>query len=241
LYSFLLPDKFYLIDYIGGKIYLNFKEGVMTREVLLGLYENQKINLFKRILKPNMTIIDVGAHRGYFSFISAKLIHDKGKIYAIEPDPENYSWLKKGLSVNNYKIIEPIQLAFSNKSGFLKLFKGDKSGHHSLTEDMGYGSTSIKVQRLDDFINENNIEKVDLIKIDVEGADIEVIEGAEKILNQENLKIIMDIHHIDREKLFNIFIKNNYSIYKYNLYRTLKIDKYEFINGEINEIFIEKN
>lgn len=240
LYSFLLTDKNYLVNCPGGKIYLNLREGIMMRECFLGIYETPKMNLFKRILKPNMTVINVGAHRGYFSFLSAKLMEDKGKIYSIEPDPANISWLKKGLRTNRYNSIKPFQLAFSNKNGFLKLFKGDKSGHHSLTEDMGYGSIVVKVQKLDDFIKENNIKKVDLIKIDVEGADIEVIEGAEELLQQENLKIVMDIHDIDREKLFDIFRKNNYSIYKYNFNKTIKIDKNEFINGKIREIYVEK-
>ena len=240
LYSFLMPDKFYLINYSGGKIYLNFREGVMTREVLLGMYETSKINLFKRILKPDMTIIDIGAHRGFFSFLSAKLMEDKGKIYSIEPDSVNLSRLKKGLRANKYNSIKIIQLAISNKNGFLKLYKGDKSGHHSLTEDMGYGSTVVKVQKLDDFIKENKIKKVDLIKVDVEGADVEVIEGAQELLKQENLKIIMDIHNIDRRKLFNIFSKNNCSISKYNSFKTTKIDEKEFINSKINEILIEK-
>lgn len=240
LYSFLLPDKIYLVSYPGGKIYLNLREGIMTREILLGIYETPKMNLFKRTLKPNMTVIDVGAHRGYFSFLAAKIIEDKGNIYSIEPALTNFSWLKKGVKINKYNSIKLFQLAISNKNGFLKLFEGDKSGHHSLTGDMGHGSTVVKVQKLDDFVEENNIKKVDLIKIDVEGADIEVIEGAKKLLQQENLKIVMDIHNIDREKLFNIFRENNYSIYKYNLTKITKIEEKEFVNNKIYEIYVEK-
>ena len=122
-YNSWIPDKYYLINYQGGKIYLNLRESHMMKERFLGFYELEKINLFKQLVKPNMTIIDIGANKGYFTFLSIKLMKGTGMVYSIEPDPENCSWIKKSIKANNSKNVRPSQLAIYNENGFTNFIK----------------------------------------------------------------------------------------------------------------------
>lgn len=236
----LIPDKYYLIKYHGGKIFLNLRESQMMRARALGIYEYKKMKLFKKLVKPNMTILDIGVNKGYFSLLSAKLMKDKGNILSFEPDPDNCKWIKKSIAANNYKSIRLFQIALFNKNGKKTFFKGAKSGHHSLIKNSGLGSTTIQTQKLDDFIDEENITKINLIKIDVEGADIEVLEGAQKLLKNQSPKLIIDIHKIDRKKFFNLLENLSYNIFDYNNDGFQKITEKEFLYEEINEIYAEK-
>ena len=238
----LFSDKETLATYIGGKIYLDFKSSPIEMMKFLGLYERKKTKIFKKKIKPNMTVIDVGAHKGYFSFFTARLMKGTGKIYAIEPEPRNCFWIKKGILANGYKNINIHRIALSNLNGKTLLYKGKKSGHHSIKRNMGLGSTVIETKKLDDLLNENNIQKLDFLKIDVEGAEVEVLEGAQHTLNQADLKITIDLHkRIDREKLYNILHSNNFRIYKFHKKKARIIDKEEFLSQNINEIYAEKS
>jgi FkbM family methyltransferase len=187
-----------------------------------------------------MTIIDVGVNKGYFSLISAKLMDNTGKVYAIEPDSTNCSWIKKSIKKNNYKNIELFQIALSNKNEEICLYKGFKSGDHSIKKDRGLGFQMVKAQRLDDFVKKHNIKRVDLIKIDVEGAEVEVIQGGEKLLEQKNLNLIIDIHDINKKKLYHLLNKQDFELYKFKHGKTERIYEDDFLKSNINEIYAKK-
>jgi len=150
----LIPDKHYLVRCPGGKIYLNLREAKSERAKFLGYYENQKTNLFKKIVKQGMTVLDIGANKGYYSLLSAKIMDDTGKILSFEPHPGNCYWIKKSISINGYKSIKLYQIALFNKNGEMRLYEGVKSGHHSLVRNKDIGSINIPTKKLDDIIAE---------------------------------------------------------------------------------------
>jgi len=236
----LIPDKHYLVRCPGGKIYLNLRENKSEREKFIGYYEYQKTNLFKKMVKPGMTILDIGTNKGYFSLLSAKKMDDDGQVLSFEPHPKNCYWIKKSISVNGYKSIKLFQVALSNKNGEMRLFVGAKSGHHSLVRNQELGSIAISTRKLDDILAEQKISKVDLIKIDVEGAEIQVLEGANKLLAQQSPKLLIDIHDIDRKKLFRILEKFGFKIFDYSTNKFVELDEKEFISKRVNEIFAKK-
>jgi len=236
----LIPDKHYLVRCPGGKIYLNLREAISERAKFIGYYEYQKTNLFKKIVKPGMTILDIGTNKGYYSLLSAKIMDDKGEILSFEPHPENCYWIKKSISVNGYKSIKLFQIALFNKNGEMRLFEGAKSGHHSLVRNKDLGSITIQTKKLDAILAEEKIIKVDLIKIDVEGAEIQVLDGANKLLAKQSPKLLIDIHDIDRKKLFRTLEKFGYIIFDYHSDKLVKIDEKEFISKKIDEIFAKK-
>jgi len=215
---FLFREGYQQVNYAGGNIYLDLKESEMMRQRALGGYEPRKTELFKKIVKPGMTIIDIGSNKGYYSLLSAKLSEDRGTVLAFEPDPDNRYWLKKSIEANGYKSIEIFPVALSDSNGDAVFYKGKRSGWGSMVRSVNNTGQEIKVKtrKLDDLLKERKINKVDIIKIDVEGADLLVLKGAENTL-KGNLKLIMDIDvkNSDEKRELFVFLKSlGLSIYE---------------------------
>lgn len=145
--------------------------------------------LIQRFLNPGDVFIDIGANIGLHTLAAARAMQGDGKIIAIEPFEPTKHLLEKSVWMNGFSDITEIhQAAVSNKSGHQKLFLGATSGHHSLFPlDIPSGLSKKPVEvpliRLDEVINQTN-QKVNLIKIDVEGAELEVLNSATSIIKQ---------------------------------------------------------
>jgi FkbM family methyltransferase len=232
-FSFLIPNKYFLIKYAGGKIYLNLKESNMMINRALNVHGYWEVQLFKKIIKPNMTILDIGANKGYFSLLFAKLMNDTGRVVAIEPVNENCYWINKSIKSNKYKCISVEQVALSNKEGKAEFFLGKKSGWGSLFYNSEGASLNkkpitIKTRKLDNILNEKGIDKTDIIKIDIEGAELLALKGAESILkNNKDIKLILNIdvrEERERNQLFNLLDSLGFKIYRIGK-KLKKIDK----------------
>ena len=233
LYVFI-PNKYFLINSPWGKIYLNLRESKQMRQRALGTYEYMEVDWWKKIIKPGMVGCDIGVNKGYYSLFFAKLVGYRGRVLSFEPDAENCVWIRKTLSANFYKNIKLYQIALYNKTGESNFFKGHFSGHHSLIIDFGLGMSKVKTRKLDDVLKEENINKIDFMKIDVEGAEVEVLEGAQSLLKQQKPKLMIDIHNIDKKKFFNLLKNHGYKIYQCS--HNFRFDK-ELVNE--NEFLLE--
>ena len=150
-----------------------------------------------------MVVVDIGAYFGYYSLIAAQLVDKNGIVYTFEPEPNNYELLCKNIEANGYTNIIPIQKAVSNKHGKAK-FWVDKFNlaSASICEDNAlpcpFYNVSKKVfvevetMTLDEFFGNIKKNKVDLIKMDVGGAEGLIVEGANEILKNNNLKMFME-------------------------------------------------
>lgn len=161
-------------------------------------YEPETTRLFQTLIKPGMTFIDVGAHVGYYSLLAARQVGEEGQVYSFEPEPVNFSLLVKNVELNEYRNISTISQAVSNNKGFSTLFvsaldSGRNSVfHHGLPEN---GSVRVATTTLDAFLEEKGWPKVDLIKIDVEGAELDVLAGMTELLGKYgDLKLIMEFN-----------------------------------------------
>jgi FkbM family methyltransferase len=146
-----------------------------------------------------MTIFDIGANIGYFSLISGRQVGEKGKVFAFEPAPKNFSLIRMNIEVNGFSNIIPVAKAVSNCSGKQKLFLASDPGEHSLSDYVGTEFIEVDVTSVDEFVRSQNLS-VDLIKMDVEGSEMRVLEGmAETIAKNPYLKIITEFspHHLE--------------------------------------------
>ena len=205
-------------------------------EMLLNLYEKDTTALFKKIIKPGMIIVDIGAHIGYYSRIFSKLAKEKkgGAVYAFEPDQDNYKLLK--FNTKNSKNIRIFNEALSDKAGSISFYKSNNTGCHSLvTQNSVKEVATVPTQTLDNFIQENRIAKIDLIKIDVEGGEPVVFDGCKNIFKQSSLIIVMEFTPDNFQKLgLSPFSFLN------NLQKSCGFSLYEIVsNGKIKNIKIE--
>jgi FkbM family methyltransferase len=153
-------------------------DGIGQHVLFHQTYEEQVTNIFKKLLKRGMSVIDVGAHIGYYSLLSARLVGEEGKVFSFEPELNNYNDLLNNISLNNFMNIQAVKSGVGDKNEFSNLFISKTwSGKHSLTRISSDIKDSVRVPviTLDSYINS---QKIDLIKTDTEGNDLKVLLGA---------------------------------------------------------------
>ena len=157
----------------------------------LGSYEMNKRLAFEKMIQPGFVVYDIGANVGYFTLLAAVLTGEKGQVYAFEPLPRNIEFLKKHISLNNLSNVEVIQAAVSDHSGeaLFEFGASTAMGHLSPTGDL-----RIKMVSLDRMIANGNLFAPDVIKIDVEGAEYEVLRGAENLIETSHPILFLDTH-----------------------------------------------
>ena len=160
----------------------------------LGSYEFNKRLAFEGEIKPGSVVYDIGANVGYFSLLAAVLAGEKGRVYAFEPLPRNVYFLKKHVALNRMDQIEVFEAAVSDQSGeaFFGLGASTAMGHLSAS-----GEISVQRVRLDELVRTGELLPPDYLKVDVEGAEFEVLQGAREILAQHRPVIFLDTHQRD--------------------------------------------
>mgnify|MGYP001060765249 CR=1 FL=1 len=155
-------------------------------------YETEFI---KKWFSPRIgeTVIDIGAHIGKYTISSSKAVGGQGVVIAIEAHPENYRILERNIRLNGLKNVKAFNLAAWNEECELRIFAGDTSGHHNVTTNMRMGQISVKAKAVDDIVNELSLDRVDWVKIDVEGAECEVLRGLKQTISKYRPKIVFEV------------------------------------------------
>ncbi|MFH1656592.1 MAG: FkbM family methyltransferase [Candidatus Nealsonbacteria bacterium] len=269
LYRIFWPYK-NIIEIQGSKMKINPNdESFSMRETFEGyatnlIHEKTTTNLFKKIVKKGNVVVDLGANIGYFTLLAAKLVGPSGKVYAFEPEPKNFNYLKDNIKINNYNHVFLNQKAVSDKQGITKLFICSyDTGHHTINQNKGievYSSgreiqeKSIEIETiiLDDFLRDKT-NKVDILKIDVEGAELLAVKGMKGILEKNrNIKILLEffpllikemgsspkelMRILVREHGFNVFVVGQDYAMNVNPSRELlKVNSFKEITGFLKE------
>lgn len=199
IWSKFLPSFYYPYKFSGGRIYLDVTESPMMLARVLGQYEQAKHKAIEMFLSHGKTFIDVGANKGDFSLLAAHIVGPEGRILSFEPAPDNCEWIRRSIVKNSYGNIDLYEIALSNENGEAELHLGEKSGWHSLIPGQPHRKKEIipvKTRRLDDFIEEIQFFRpIDIIKIDVEGAEMHVLRGARNVLaKNQRIIVLLDIH-----------------------------------------------
>ena len=163
-------------------------------------HENEIMEHFNP--KSGDIVVDVGAHIGLYSLIAAKRVGPGGKVIAIEPDPENFKILRKNILLNRSKNIEALECAAYSAREKLKLFLPEleqgRTIFNTVMQDRGKTSINfleVEANTLDNILESKNITEVNWIKIDVEGAELEVLKGAVNTLSSnKDTTFVIEIH-----------------------------------------------
>jgi FkbM family methyltransferase len=222
-------------------MFLNLRESPMMRARALNIYEYEKVQWFHSFLEPGMTVLDIGANKGYFSLLSARLMNDEGTVHSFEPEVENCKWLRESIEANGYTCISVFEVAaFSDHTKRL-LHYGHKSGHHSIVTDKGLGECNVFTRTLDSLIPDQQYNRVDIIKIDVEGAEQEVLEGAREMIAQFSPILFIDIHeNVERDTFFDLVDQLGYRLYTFTASAKEELSKDSFITNAPQEVYAER-
>lgn len=196
-------------DYIGHQIYFGFKDD--SNEKLMSL------------VSPEYTILDIGTNIGSTLLQFANLTKEKGMVFGFEPDQINYKECVKNIGLNNLKNIAVENIGLGNEKGSFNLVvdtETNRGGNRiSFNNEPQKTSTIINVERLDDWIINKNITRVDIIKIDVEGFEMNVLKGALETLNKFKPQLFIELDDNNLKQVGSnakeliTFIENmNYSI-----------------------------
>ena len=155
-------------------------------------YEEQETELFKKIVRGGMVVVDIGANIGYYTLIAASIVGEHGKVFAFEPEPKNHALLVKNIEANGYENIIAVPKAVSDKGGSTRLFlspDGNTGWHRIYDSEDGWNSIEIETVTLDEFF-QGKEESIDVIKMDVEGSEMAVLQGMTRILERNDKLII---------------------------------------------------
>ena len=183
-----LKKDFVLID--GCKLKLD--ETDRNAFTIYGETDRIERELIKKKVKEGDIVIDVGANIGVHTIIMAKYVGNKGQVFAFEPSPTNLELLKKTMKLNNFKNVQIIDKAVSDKSGKGLFYFTNGIAGHSLT-DLGYnkGTIETEITSLDHFFNGKK-KKIDFVKIDAERYDFKVLKGMTEILKNNKNKLLLE-------------------------------------------------
>lgn len=161
--------------------------------------------------------IDIGAHIGKYTIMMGRKLKSKGKVVAIEPDPSHFEMLKKNIQLNSLKNIFAVNTICSDKNGNV-LFSPVNTSHPKYNYIVKDHEKKILVvsRKLDTLIDDLKINRVDFIKIDVDGSELLVLKGAKKILKKYHPLIIIEVS-VDFQDIENLLKPYNYKIEKTDL------------------------
>lgn len=224
LYKKFKPSGVCLFENVQGyKMWINSDDtGIAPYIMMRGIFGEYETNIIKKIVKPGMTAVDIGANFGYFSLLLSGLVGESGKVFAFEPDSSAFKLLSRNIKENGIKNVFLVNKALSNKVGSAKLYLDkDNQGEMSLSlnnVDKPRGYISVETITLDSYFVYLN-ERVDFIKMDVQGAEGMVIDGAKEILSKHKPKILFEFWPwglnslgFNPEKLLTDLINNGYKI-----------------------------
>lgn len=177
-------------------------------------YEPVLLKWVKEHVMSGDIVVDVGANIGYYTMMLAKAVGPKGKVFAFEPEPNNFELIKKNIDANGFTNIIPINSAVGKENGMLKLYISKPEWNGSNGMHRIYPSVfcedspiDISVLSLDTFFNNKKIwidendtlmlsdglvNDISFVKIDAEGAELDVLKGMTNILNNKRLSMLVE-------------------------------------------------
>jgi len=165
----------------GYRTTLDLSEHIQ-RMVYLGTYERWETRAVRRYLRSGMTLVDVGANMGYFTLLGARIVGPTGRIIAVEPSPSAADRLASVIEVNQIPNVTLERCGLGREAGEMMLYDPHPSNHTpTMLGDPGTPGRIVPIRTLDELADAHRVNRIDLLKIDVEGFEPEVFAGAVRL------------------------------------------------------------
>lgn len=183
-----------LREILGSKMYLLKDDMGLSKDLIENrIREKASTEYIQGILKPNWIVIDIGANLGYYALLEASKVK---KVYAIEPVKRSFNTLNKSIKLNKYKNIKTYNLAIGSQNGIQDIVISKKINWSTMLDpdiiidkyeqsfsEFYKETKKVETLTLDNFVKINKIGRIDFIRMDVEGYEVEVIKGADYVFS----------------------------------------------------------
>ena len=182
-----------------------WRAGVLAHGCWLGSYEREKQEHLARLVRPGDVVYDVGANAGYYTLLASRLAGPAGRVVAFEPVPLNLARLRAHLRLNHVANATVVEAAVSDVEGDARFTTTDctETGHIAAADPDPHavGELEVRLVSIDARVAAGEIPPPDVMKIDVEGAELGVLRGAERVLRAHRPRLLVELHtpEMDRE------------------------------------------
>jgi len=187
--------------YLGLKFNHHLSGDMSQCTYVGGRYEPNEMYAMASLLRDGMCVVDVGANAGVFTLVAARLVGAGGSVYAFEPSARDRARLLANVEANRLANVKVQASALGRAPGkaVLHVSSAEHPGHNTIggfaySEDTGGGSLEVDVTSLDDFVRAHDLHRLDLLKIDVEGSETMVLQGAQESLRRFRPVIITEAY-----------------------------------------------
>ena len=198
--AFAEPEFAWFRNKYGSELHLSHSYHIDRNILIFGCYDAELHRALEQIVKPGNVCFDIGANMGEMTLHMAQLAGPSGAVHAFEPIPRIHDRLEKNIRRNGLKNVHLHRFALSNTNGTCRIASAlstqDNQGLASIvnTDDKALTQREeIAVRTLDDFVRENSIARIDVMKIDIQGAEMFLLEGGKKVFGEMAPDLFIEI------------------------------------------------
>ena len=219
----VLRQRYVIKRFPNFRMYLDLEDNGISRTLAIaGSREEDQIAILKRELRNGMTVVDIGSNVGYYPLLASTLVGGTGKIYSAEPSPQNFELLSKNIELNSLSdMIHALPIGISNSTGKAIFYLHQQANLHTLNpkkyhdfkESVHFDELQIDVVAIADFMRDK--EPIDLIRMDIEGHEVEVLESLSMAVSEDGASPIVlfenhfpkydEAQHSMRTQLIHLF------------------------------------
>jgi FkbM family methyltransferase len=211
----------------GILIHVDLDDWIQKQIFFFGSYllEKSETVFWCDLVKKGDVVLDIGANIGYYSLLASGRIGPEGKVYAFEPVPSTFDMLKRNITINQMENIIPVNVAVSDFFGTIAIYpaSSQNSGMSSIIPHSDQCDEVIEVNtlRIDQYVLDQGVKRVDVVKIDVEGAEMMVLKGMHQVLELYAPVVCIELINSrleeagsSVEEVYNFFADLRYSPYE---------------------------
>lgn len=188
----------------GYSFHCDLRDTISREVCFTGRYEPQETALVQSILRPGMSFVDVGANWGYFTLLAASLVGPGGRVLSLEPDPRLFAIIQDNITRSRLEQVTILQLAAASEPGNLAL-----AGYREAGGNFGVSRIpancdehedvfQVRSQSLDNLLELHSLSSIDLMKMDIEGAEVFAIAGLKESLVRRSVKrLLLELHPVE--------------------------------------------
>ena len=168
---------------------------------ILHTFETRELAFVEQFLQPGMTAFDIGAHQGLYTLLASRCVGTSGRVFSFEPSPRERRALRLNLALNFSRnvTVQPLALGSEETTADLYVVGEYNTGYNSLRPPSIPQTTRtvpVKIGTLDHWLAEKNIDSVDFLKLDVEGAELSVLKGASDFLARMRPVLLVEVAQV---------------------------------------------